>query len=340
MKVGFIGFGKSVHRYHASFITEVEEFELVGYYKRSDHKFEMQHPKLSSLKRFATVTDLIEAVDVVIICTHLNSHFEYAKLALENNCHVLVEKPMCKTLDEAKQLYQIASDNKLKLVPYQNRRFDSDFLDMCDALDNYNLGKVGIIESVHSQYRPDYINNQGGVYDGMIYGHAVHFIDQIISRFGRPDDVQYQISNMLDLVLDGISNCETYYDITLIYDKLRIKVEYNPLAIKEPPRWTIYAENGTFVKYGIDQQERDLKLGIFTDNPRFGQDFDDQIGIVYYKDQEPQLVKHNSKLTYAAFYNKLYNYFIGKGPAPVTSEEACLVIEIMETIVKGRQYIK
>ncbi len=44
-------------------------------------------------------------VKLVIVCTHADSHFEYAKRALEAGKNVLVEKPFTPTLAEAKVLF-------------------------------------------------------------------------------------------------------------------------------------------------------------------------------------------------------------------------------------------
>ena len=46
-----------------------------------------------------------------MIATPPSTHFEIAKLCLENNIHVLVEKPMVESLDELKQLNEIARND-------------------------------------------------------------------------------------------------------------------------------------------------------------------------------------------------------------------------------------
>src|SRR5262245_14137660 len=47
-------------------------------------------------------------VDVVHLCTPTPFHFSLAKLALENNTHVLVEKPACGSTIEAEELVNLA----------------------------------------------------------------------------------------------------------------------------------------------------------------------------------------------------------------------------------------
>ncbi len=59
----------------------------------------------------------------------------------------------------------------------------------------------------------------------------------------------------------------------------------NPLAARPYPRFLLHGTNGTYVKYDIDQQENDLKLGIMPGDDHFGIDAPSQFGVVKYKNQ-------------------------------------------------------
>src|SRR5690606_39538238 len=56
---------------------------------------------------FSSARELLANVDAVTIAAPTDSHFELAKLALEHGVHVLVEKPVCRTVDEARQLMEL-----------------------------------------------------------------------------------------------------------------------------------------------------------------------------------------------------------------------------------------
>ena len=75
---------------------------------------------LSALRVYASYKDMIwleknlpdnERIDFVSIVTPNHLHFEPAKLALENGFHVVLDKPMTRTLKEANQLKEIALKN-------------------------------------------------------------------------------------------------------------------------------------------------------------------------------------------------------------------------------------
>jgi predicted dehydrogenase len=64
----------------------------------------------------------------VVISTPNNTHFPFAKQALQAGKHVLIEKPMCITAAQGEELNKIAQEKGVVLSVYQNRRWDADFL--------------------------------------------------------------------------------------------------------------------------------------------------------------------------------------------------------------------
>ncbi|MGU0057358.1 Gfo/Idh/MocA family oxidoreductase [Enterobacter hormaechei] len=90
---------------------------------------------------------------LVVVCTHADSHFDYAKRALEAGKNVLVEKPFTPTIAEAKELFALAKSKGLTVTPYQNRRFDSCFLTAKKAIESGKLGEIVEIESHFDYYR-------------------------------------------------------------------------------------------------------------------------------------------------------------------------------------------
>lgn len=87
-------------------------------------------------------------VKLVIVCTHADSHFEYAKRALEAGKNVLVEKPFTPTLAQAKVLFDPARSKGLTVTPYQNRRFDSCFLTAKKRLRAGNWARLSKLKAI------------------------------------------------------------------------------------------------------------------------------------------------------------------------------------------------
>ena len=106
MKIGFIGFGKSANLYHLPFISTIDKLEVMGYFVpfKSNNSYNYQ------IKRYKSTVELYKNCDLVVITTPPFFHFEYAKEAILNNKNVLVEKPFCFTVEEAKFLFELAKN--------------------------------------------------------------------------------------------------------------------------------------------------------------------------------------------------------------------------------------
>ncbi len=342
IKLGFVGYGKSTHRYHMPFINQ-EKYDIMGYYTRGTRVFEMEYPQRpTELIRFESIDDLLKSeVELIVITTPAQLHYEYAKKALLAKKHVLVEKPLCYHLEELQELYALAKNQGVTFLPYQNRRYDSDFLTLKHVLNNYDLGTVFEIESNHTQYRLDNIEQEASIYEGSIYGHAVHFVDQIVSHFGAPDKILYDICNQKHYALAGTSEIspEDYYDIRLIYNFLRIRVRFSQLIIHEDPRWIVHGSKASFKKYMIDQQERDLKKGIFPYDKDFGKDTEYGIGTLYHLNRDSKKIA-TVYGGYQMFYDQIFECIVNKQDPPVRYEEAHTVLKILETIALKKEWHK
>ena len=70
------------------------------------------------IKTSRSYDEILENKDIkcVFICTPPETHFLLAKSAMEKNKNVLVEKPLTRSIDEAKSLIEIAKNKSLKLM--------------------------------------------------------------------------------------------------------------------------------------------------------------------------------------------------------------------------------
>lgn len=89
----------------------------------------------------------IETIDGAIIATPPSTHFDIAKKCLENNLHVLIEKPMVETLKELDILNKLAGDNKV-LMSGHTYLYNPAIKCMKEIIDS---DKIGDIMFIHSQ---------------------------------------------------------------------------------------------------------------------------------------------------------------------------------------------
>ncbi|MDW8555523.1 Gfo/Idh/MocA family protein [Staphylococcus xylosus] len=134
VKVGVIGCGGIANGKHLPSLAKISEVSMVAFCDIDKTKAE------SAARRYgdenATVyEDYIEllkddAIEVIHVCTPNNTHQEITVAALNASKHVMCEKPMAKTSEEAQLMIDAAVHNNKKLtIGYQNRfRADSQYL--------------------------------------------------------------------------------------------------------------------------------------------------------------------------------------------------------------------
>lgn len=118
VRIGIIGAGWWATSAHIPAVKSHPDAELVAVQSREQEKaekiardFGAEHA-CSSVKELLALGDL----DAVIVSSTPNVHYPQAKAALERGLHVLVEKPMTFTADEARELVEIAARQQLQLL--------------------------------------------------------------------------------------------------------------------------------------------------------------------------------------------------------------------------------
>lgn len=125
LKIGVIGAGK-LGESHIKLLKGISDFELVGFYD-SDESYRDKVASDLNVKSFSDFEELISVVDVVDIVKPSISHFDYAVTAIKQSKHVFIEKPVTNTVDEAKQLLELAEEANVKVQVGHVERFNPAF---------------------------------------------------------------------------------------------------------------------------------------------------------------------------------------------------------------------
>jgi UDP-2-acetamido-3-amino-2,3-dideoxy-glucuronate N-acetyltransferase len=105
---------------------------------------------VSTEVNFITDINLIledSSISAVIIATPAETHFDLAKLCLENNKNVLVEKPISLQVDHAEELQRIAESKSLKLMVGHVLLYHPAVLKMKELINEGNIGDLQYIYS-------------------------------------------------------------------------------------------------------------------------------------------------------------------------------------------------
>lgn len=257
LTVGFIGNGKSANRYHIPFILQKSDKIKIKMIYTRKHSRDVWD-EIPGVIYTEDLQELLndQEVQVIIISTPSQSHYELAKTVLNAGKNCVVEKPFTETLEEAKELYTLAKQKGVMIQCYQNRRFDSDFLTVQKVIESGKLGDLLELEMHFDYYRP-YIPesvHEFSQINSYLYGHGCHTLDQVISYFGKPDSIHYDVRQLL-----GVGRMNDYFDLDLYYGTLKVSVKSSYFRAKERPSFIIYGKKGMFVKEKKRQTRRTFK---------------------------------------------------------------------------------
>ena len=134
IKVGVIGVGY-LGQYHAEKYMALSGAELVGVMDINPKRAETiaKRCKCEAFPKLESLLDKVEAVSIVVP-TH--AHFTVAKTCLETGKHVLLEKPMTTSLEEADTLIDLAHKNNLIFQIGHLERFNPAVIALFPYLDN------------------------------------------------------------------------------------------------------------------------------------------------------------------------------------------------------------
>lgn len=335
LNIGYVGFGKSTNRYHLPYVEQrADRIHVKRIYARTLGKRPEDEALWESRGTVFSndMSDIINdsELDLVIVVTPAPSHFETVKTLLLAGKNVMVDKPMARTKAEVEELVAIAKEKGLFLMPFQNRRFDSDFLTLKHILKTGYIGEPVELELHMDHYRPNDGSDKGDHIDGDWYGHGVHLVDQMVSLFGKPEAVSYDIKSVRvpGSVIDDNFEANMFYP-----GGFKATVQATELATVHYPKWILHGTKGSYIKHNIDQQEYDLKAGIMPGDMNFGIDAPQDFGqLTYYNQNGDRLEKIMPTITgdYGRVYDHVYETIVNGVEPLISFEEMTAVIDILE----------
>jgi scyllo-inositol 2-dehydrogenase (NADP+) len=334
IKTALLSYGMSGKIFHAPFLELHPGFEITGAWERSKKLINDDFPLVESYPTLEAV--LKDDIDLVIVNTPVETHFDYAKKALLAGKHVLVEKAFTTTVAEAEELREIAEGQKLKLSVFQNRRWDSDFKTVKDIFDKDILGEIVEAEIHFDRYNPELSAkkhkespNAGA---GILKDLGPHIIDQALVLFGFPQCIFADIR-----ITRKHSAVDDWFDILLYYPAFRVRLKAS-FFIREPlPSYILHGTKGSFLKSRGDIQEDELKLGKTPMVTDWGIEPIYKSGVLH-TEIEGSTVRENIPTmhgNYYGFFDQLYKAIRKNTPEPVTATDGVNVMRIIEAAIQS-----
>ncbi|NLX82604.1 MAG: Gfo/Idh/MocA family oxidoreductase [Clostridiales bacterium] len=204
IRFGMIGAGSVAEKKSAPALQKTPGSSLVAVMRRDAVKLQ-DYARRHGIARYSTqAKDILEApdIDAVYIATPPGSHCSYTLEAALKGKAVYVEKPMARTVQEARQMVDTCKKAGVPLFVAYYRRAQPRFLKAKELIDS---GALGEVRSFTYQYacpvpeddplRPWLLTRKdaGG---GLLYDIGSHMVDSIIFMLGQPKEVIGRTDNL------------------------------------------------------------------------------------------------------------------------------------------------
>jgi predicted dehydrogenase len=190
IRIGIIGTG-SISEAHMNAYARNKDAKIVAICDMNEARAQKIAAKYGADKAYTSHEQLLSDpdIDAVSICTWNNTHASLSIAALQAGKHVLIEKPLCRTVEEALQVEQAVRDSGNILQVGFVRRYDPNVQMLREFADNGEFGDLYYAKASTIRWlgNPGVwfadVERSGG---GPLIDIGVHVIDLCWYLMGRP----------------------------------------------------------------------------------------------------------------------------------------------------------
>lgn len=337
IRAGLIGFGMAGRVFHGPLLSSVEGLELAAVMERSTNKAAERYPEIVTYRTLeAILAD--SSLGLYIVATPSPTHFQVARKILEAGKHVVVDKPMSIRSTEIAELMALAAAKKVLLIPFHNRRWDSDFQTVSKLLHEGLLGRLVHFESRFDRWRPvqpkDRLWKEDPTSGGVLLDLGTHIVDQALTLFGKPQAVSADVLHEREWarVWDG-------FNIRLRYPGFMVVLGANSLSLPSGPRFHLRGTKGNYWKWGLDPQEAALNHVTRIGDDPWGREPEAEWG-TFNSSEDGATVSRPIPAVggdYRLYYAGVRDAVLGKAGAPVSARDAWRVARVLEWAVESSE---
>lgn len=335
IRTAIVGYGLSGKVFHGPFLKADDDFEvsaIVTSDPRRQAEAVADHPLARVYSTFDELLDDGAELELVIISSPPNTHFDFATRALSKGAAVIIDKPFVAAVDQARALKSLATDVGRPLMVFHNRRWDGDFLTLQRILEEGTLGDVFAFESAFEHWAPtattgwkDQLPSSDG--GGVSYDLGSHLIDQALALFGPAVVRSSNLRNVRHGGNDDHAHIELQHE-----GGVESRLLMSRVSRGLGPRFRVLGTRGSFTSYGLDGQEPALAAGVSPRDPMYGITPESGYGTLETEgpDEIVTLRVPMERGNYPEFYRRAAQAILNGGPVPVSLEDATAVVEILQ----------
>jgi predicted dehydrogenase len=323
LRIGVIGCGAIAQRRHLTEYLQRNDVEIIAVSDQNIERAQQVAKQFSAKYAFQTHTELLACneIDAVSVCT---PNFLHAAISIESmkaGKHVLCEKPMATTLEDAQKMLEVSREMNVVLMIGHNQRFMPVHMKAREILNSKRLGNVLSFRTVFGHSGPEnwsvdgaksWFFNQGEAFAGSMGDLGIHKadlirwllddeIDEVTAMYGtlhkktNVDDHASFILKMKQGAIGTITTSWTFYP-------------------KEDNSTVVYCEGGT-IWIGAD--------------PKYGIIIDNNDGTRELYELEAMQSNDNGGQTNSGVINHFVDSVLYGKSVPVTGEDGIRALEII-----------
>jgi scyllo-inositol 2-dehydrogenase (NADP+) len=334
--VGLVGFGMGGSLFHAPFIDASPDLDLVAVVTTDARRQAAVRERYPGAEIVASVDGLLARpdLDLIVVTTPNHTHVPIAVAVLRSGRHVVVDKPVASTAQQARLLRDVAAEHGRECIPFHNRRWDGDFLTVRDLVAQGRLGRLWRYEARWERWRPQTSANPErawkddptpGFAGGVHFDLGPHLIDQALVLLGRPTSVYAELATRRThgRAADDAFLALTYADGTVAHLTTSLDVG-QPL-----PRLRAIGSEATYVgTTTMDPQEEALAAGHLPTEPAWGAVAESAWGTLGAGDQVTPVPTLPGD--YGAFYRGVAHTVLAGATPPVTIDDGIAMLAVLD----------
>jgi len=330
---GLMSYGMSGRIFHAPFLSTNPGFKFKAVVERHEKKAGLRYPEVTS---YNNIDELLndDEIELIVVNTPNDTHVDFAIKSLDAGKHVLLEKPAAATSAEVKTLFDAARKANRHLMLYQNRRWDSGFLQVKEIIESGRLGQLAEVYFRMDRYKralsPKMFKEKASApANGVVYDLGAHLVDNAICLFGRP----LSFTKTTGVYREG-SEVADYFTYHLSYpNQLNVFLTSGLLIAEVLPGFAVHGTEGSFVKERRDVQEAQLDSGMMPTDQGYGIEPEGSEGKLVIMDIDNKAnVEYITppKGNYNGLFDAVYHTIRNNALYPITEEQIAWQIELLE----------
>jgi predicted dehydrogenase len=207
IRVGVIGFGQWGPNHVRNF-SMMDRVEVVRVCDSSEARLKAAQKFLRGVAVTTKPAEITAATDIdaVVVATPTNTHFALVKAALEAGKDVLCEKPLAQTVDECRELADLAVKHGRILMVGHVFLYNPGVLHLKTDLDRGELGRVYYMDAVRTNLGP-VRKDVGAIYD--LASHDISIFNFLLGT--QPVEVSATGNSVLQTGIEDTGFLTLYY---------------------------------------------------------------------------------------------------------------------------------